>query len=190
MWGIKMRFTVSLAALAATLVVAAPAAAATATVTATGNPIAKGVVVLPLTLSKTADLDFGTVIASTTTPGSVSISADDGSRAVTGGVIGVPNYPGNRAVFQGAGTASQNVLLTLKAPAVLSNGSNTITVSSMVFDSAATSSNNAVTGYLETTRTINGTGAFSIGVGGTFAIAANQANGLYSAPFIVTAEYQ
>ena len=75
-----MRFTVSLAALAATLVVAAPAAAApTATVTATGNPIAKGVVVLPLTLSKTADLDFGTVIASTTTPGSVSISADDGS---------------------------------------------------------------------------------------------------------------
>ena len=105
-------------------------------------------------------------------------------------MIGVPNYPGNRAVFQGAGTASQNVLLTLKAPAVLSNGSNTITVSSMVFDSAATSSNNAVTGYLETTRTINGTGAFSIGVGGTFAIAANQANGLYSAPFIVTAEYQ
>ena len=55
---------------------------------------------------------------------------------------------------------------------------------------AATSTNNAVTGYLETTRVINGTGAFSIGVGGTFAIAANQPNGLYSAPFIVTAEYQ
>ena len=186
-----MRFTVSLAALAATLAVAAPVAAApTATVTATGNPIAKGVVVLPLTLSKTADLDFGTVIASTTTPGSVTISADDGSRSVTGGVIGVPNYPGNRAIFQGAGTATQNVLLTLQAPAVLSNGSNSITVSSMVFDSAGASAPNGVTGYLETTRVINGTGAFSIGVGGTFAIAANQPNGLYSAPFIVTAEYQ
>ena len=185
-----MRFTVSLAALAATLAIATPAMAQQATVTATGNPVAKGVVVLPLTLSKTADLDFGTVIASTTVAGTVTISADDGSRAVTGGVIGVPNYPGARALFQGAGTASQTVLLTLQAPAVLTNGGNSITVNSMFFDSAGASAPNAVTGDLETTRTINATGAFEIGVGGDFAIAANQPNGLYSAPFIVTAEYQ
>src|SRR3982751_886039 len=152
LWGIKMRFSLYLAAAAATLAVAAPAAAPQATVTATGNPIAKGVVLLPLTLSKTSDLDFGTVIASTTAPGSVAISADDGSRAVTGGVIGVPGYPGGRAVFQGAGTAGQSVLLTLQAPTILTSGSNTITVTSMGFDTAAASATNATTGYRETTR--------------------------------------
>jgi hypothetical protein len=185
-----MRFSLYLAAAAATLAAAVPAAAQQATVTATGNPIAKGVVLLPLTLSKTSDLDFGTVIASTTVPGTVTISADDGSRGVTGGVVGVPGYPGGRAVFQGAGTANQTVLLTLQAPAVLVNGSNTVTVNSMYFDSAGASATDPVTGYLSTSRTINATGAFDIGVGGDFGIAANQPNGLYSAPFTVTAEYQ
>jgi uncharacterized protein DUF4402 len=182
-----MRYTKLLAAVAA-FAAATPASAQL--VTATGNPVAKGVVVLPLTLSKTSDLDFGTVIASTTAPGSVAISADDGSRAVTGGVIGVPGYPGGRAVFQGAGTAGQSVLLTLQAPTILSSGSNTITVTSMGFDTAAASATNTTTGYLETTRIINTSGAFSIGVGGNFFIAANQPNGVYSAPFVVTAEYQ
>jgi hypothetical protein len=183
-----MRFSLYLAAAAATLAMAAPAAAQQ--VTATGNPVAKGVVVLPLTFSKTSDLDFGTVIASTTVAGTVSINADDGSRAVTGGVIAVPNYPGGRGLFQGAGTSGQKVLVTLQAPSVLVNGSNSITVNSMYFDSGAAQAVNSTTGYLETTRTINTTGAFEVGVGGTFAIAANQANGVYSAPFIVTAEYQ
>ncbi len=145
---------------------------------------------LPLTLSKTSDLDFGTVIASTTVAGTVVINADDGSRSVTGGVVGVPGYPGSRALFQGAGTAGQAVLLTLQAPAVLTSGPNSVTVNDMFFDTGGASAVNGVTGYLETARTINGTGAFEVGVGGDFAIAANQPNGLYTAPFIVTAEYQ
>jgi hypothetical protein len=183
-----MRYSVALAAVAASLVAAVPAVAQQATVTATGNPIARGVVILPLTLSKTSDLDFGTVVANPTLAGTVAINADDGSRAVTGGVVAVPSFPGGRAVFQGAGTPSQNVLLTLQAPAVLTNGANSITVNSMTFDTAAASV--VVAGNQTTTRTINATGAFQIGVGGNFAIAANQTNGVYSAPFIVTAEYQ
>ena len=183
-----MRTRFYLAAAAAILAVATPAAAQQATVTASGNPIARGVVILPLTLSKTSDLDFGTVVASTTVAGTVSISADDGSRAVTGGVVMVPSFPGGRAVFQGAGTPTQNVLLTLQAPTVLNNGGFTIPVNSMTFDTAAPSV--VVAGNQTTTRTINGTGAFQIGIGGVFGIAANQANGVYSAPFIVTAQYQ
>jgi len=184
-----MRTRFYLAAAAATLAVAAaPAAAQQATVTATGNPVAKGVVILPLTLSKTSDLDFGTVVASTTVAGTVAINADDGARSVTGGVVMVPSFPGGRAVFQGAGTPTQNVLLTLQAPSVLANGSFTIAVNSMTFDTAAPSV--VVGGNQTTTRTINATGAFQVGVGGVFAIGANQANGTYSAPFIVTAQYQ
>jgi len=56
-----------------------------------------------------------------------------------------------------------------------------LTVNSMTLDNA---------GGLLTTRTIDPTGAFAIGVGGDFAIAANQPNGLYSATYTVTAEYQ
>jgi|SRR4051794_23117626 hypothetical protein len=188
MWGTKMRFTVYLAAAAATLAVATPAVAQQATVTA--NATAKGVVLLPLTLSKTSDLDFGTVIASTTSAGSVVISADDGSRSVTGGVVGVPNYPGGRALFQGAGTANQAVVLTLSAPSVLTSGANSITVNSMTFDSGAASAPDPLSGNLVTSRTIDSTGAFAVGVGGDFAIAQSQANGLYTGAFSVTAEYQ
>lgn len=181
-----MRFKLCLAALAATVAVASPAFAAPATVTA--NATAKGVVLLPLTLTKTSDLDFGTVVASAAA-GTVVISPDDGSRAVTGGVTGVPSFAGGRALFQGAGSASQQVVLTLNAATVLTSGSNTITVNSMTFDTGAASAVNG-SGNLATTRTINGTGAFSIGVGGNFAIAANQANGLYTGTFSVTADYQ
>jgi hypothetical protein len=159
-----MRYSMLLAAVAATFVAASPAAAQ---VVATGNPVAKGVVVLPLTLQKNADLDFGTVVASPSVAGTVAISADDGSRAVTGGVVGV---------------------LSLQAPAVLASGSNTITVQSMTFDTAAAST--VVAGNQTTSRLIDGSGAFQVGVGGVFQIKAGQANGVYSAPFIVTADYQ
>ena len=152
-----MRLTVGLAALAATLVAATPAFAQLASATAQ----AKGVVLLPLTLTKTSDLTTG-------------------ARTVSGGVTGVPSLPGGRAVFQGAGSATQQVDLTLVPPTVLNSGSNTINVNSMTFNGGGTAK----------TVTIDNTGAFSVGVGGNFAIAANQANGVYTANFDVTANYK
>ena len=101
---------------------------------------------------------------------------------MTGGVTGVPSFPGDRGLFQGAGTAGQDVALTLNAPTLLISTSNpldTITVNSMVLDAG-----NA------TTRTIGVTGIFQVGVGGDFAIAANQPAGLYTANFDLTADYQ
>jgi len=173
----EMRLTVGLAALAATLVAATPASAQLASATAE----AKGVVLLPLTLTKTSDLDFGTVVADPLVAGTVVIDANTGARSVSGGVTAVPSFPGGRAVFQGAGSAGQLVDLTLSPPSVLNSGSNTVVVNSMTFDSG---------GGLATTRTIDNSGAFAIGVGGDFQIAAGQANGVYSANFDVTADYQ
>ena len=171
-----MRLTVGLAALAATLVAATPASAQLASATAE----AKGVVLLPLTLTKTSDLDFGTVVADPSLAGTVVIDSATGARSVTGGVTAVPSFPGGRAVFQGAGSAGQQVDLTLGAPSVLNSGSNTVSVNSMTFNGG---------GQLKTV-TIDNTGAFAVGVGGDFAIAAGQANGVYSANFDVTADYQ
>ena len=172
-----MRLTLCIAALAATTVAASPALAQAASATAE----ARGVVVQPLSLAKTADLDFGTVVGSAVA-GTVDIDPDTGARATTGGVTGVPSYPGGRGTFQGAGTAGQDVILTLNAPTLLISQSNpldTITVNSMTLDSGNS-----------TTRTIGLTGIFDVGVGGNFGIAANQPAALYSANFDLTADYQ
>ena len=173
-----MRLKICLAALAATVAFASPAYAQVVTDTETAQ--ARGLVLLPLTLTRVDDLDFGTVLASPVA-GSVTINSDSGLRSVAGGVTAVASNPGQRALFAGAGTANQDVDLTLAAPAFLVSGANVIAVTSMSFDAG---------GGAATTRTINATGAFQIGVGGQFAIAANQPNGLYTANFSVTAEYQ
>ena len=76
-----MRFTVYLAALAATTAFATPAFAQVVSATATAE--ARGLVLQPLTLTKVNDLDFGTILASTVA-GSVSIDADTGVRSSSG----------------------------------------------------------------------------------------------------------
>lgn len=173
-----MRLNVCFAAIAATLV-ATPALAQQATV---NNATAKGTVLLPLSLSETKKLDFGTVIASTTAAGNVVIDAATGARSFpAGNVVGVATYPGSNGQFQGAGTVGRSVLLTLTAPALLTSGTNTLVVNGMTFDGCTCTS---------TSRTIDPTGSFTAGVGGDFAIAQNQPNGVYSATYSVTADYQ
>lgn len=176
-----MRIKFFLAALAATTAFATPAfAQSTGSDTATAE--ARGLVLQPLTLTKVDDLDFGTILASTVA-GSVTIDEDTGGRSVAGGVTAVASNVGDRALFAGAGTPGQQVSLTLTQPVggVLvstSNSSDTITVSSLVLDNGGLG-----------TRTIGALGAFQVGVGGSFAIAAGQPNGLYTADFDLTANY-
>ena len=173
-----MKMTYRIAAIAALLVSATPGFAA---VNATATAEAKGLVLQPLTLTKVSDLDFGTIIASNTA-GTVSINADSGARAVGGGVTAVPSYPGSRGLFAGAGTAGQGVILSLTAPSVLvstTNAADTLVVTGLALDNGNTLN-----------RTIDNTSAFAVGVGGNFAIAAGQPNGLCTAQFTVTASYQ
>jgi hypothetical protein len=172
-----MRKILSFAALAATFATATPAFAQLASAQAE----ARGVVVQPLTLARVQDLDFGTVVSSASA-GTVDIDADTGGRTVTGGVTGVPSYPGDRGLFRGAGTTGQDVIVSLSAPTLLISQSNpldTITVNSMTLDSGNS-----------TTRKIGITGIFDVGVGGNFAIGANQPAAVYSANFDLTADYQ
>jgi hypothetical protein len=174
-----MRLNLALAALAASAAVASPAFAQTVTASATAE--ARGLVLQPLTLTRVDNLDFGTVI-STAAAGQVTINEDDGSRTVSGGTLPGP-ATGNRALFAGAGTIGQQVDLTLTPPvgSLLFSGGNSINISNFTLDGGV---------GLTDTRTIDATGTFQVGVGGTFDIAANQANGLYAADFDLTAEYQ
>lgn len=172
-----MRLTLSLAALAAVLATATPALAGTSD-TATAE--ARGTVLQPLTITRMTDLDFGWVI-STAVAGNVVIDADSGARTTGLGVTPVPNYPGNRATFAGVATAATTVTLALSSPTVLvsqSNPADTVTVNSLSLDSAGPS------------RVVGANSSFLVGVGGDFQIGANQPNGVYSANFDLTADYQ
>lgn len=173
-----MRFKLCLAALAATAALATPAVAAPTDVTATAQ--ARGLVVQPLTLSRVSHLDFGTVFASSTAGGWVTVDPDTGVRSADGtGVTLVATGPGSRGLFTGAGTPAVQVQLTLGQPAggVVVSGGNQI-AANLVLDQGGA-----------TTRVIGAGGTFDVGVGGTFTTVANQAAGLYAADFTLTAQY-
>jgi hypothetical protein len=179
-----MRLKLTLAALAAAIAFATPAMAQTS---ASASAEARGTVLLPLTFVKVAgrDLDFGTVLASGTS-GTVSIDADTGARSVTGGVTPLGIATGDRALFAGVGTDGQDVDIHLTYPATLARvgGGASVGINSLFLDS------NGVGTSTDRTITINDVnGAFQVGVGGTFDIAANQLDGVYQATFDVTVDY-
>jgi hypothetical protein len=161
---------------AAVAVAAMPATAAP--VPATTNANGHALILVPLTLTKIDDLDFGTVISSATS-GMIAINASSGARTLAGGVIGSPTDIGHRAYFGGAGSPNQQVLVTLTAPTDLVNSNgDKIQVLALTQDGSPL-------------RTINPvTRAFFVGVGGIILIDVNQPDGDYNATFTVTATYQ
>ena len=141
---------------------------------ATKDATGRALILIPLTLTKVKDLDFGTVITSSTS-GTISIAADGSGPSVTGGVTRVPSVATSRAVFAGAGSAGQQVLIFLAPPASLSDGAGHSVPISLSLDNSRV--------------TIDSTRAFSVGVGGTVTIGANQAEGTYTGTFTVLAQY-
>ncbi|HVE00945.1 MAG TPA: DUF4402 domain-containing protein [Sphingomicrobium sp.] len=160
-------------ALAATAMPAAAAPVAAPT-PATGRAL----LLVPLTLTKVDDLDFGTIVTSPS-PGVVVIDAATGARTMFGGVTPVTSDPGRRARFAGAGTPGQAVVVTVTPPLQLTNtAGDAIPVLALTTEGGA----------IHTIDTV--TRAFFFGVGGIIQVNANQPEGVYSANFIVTANYQ
>jgi hypothetical protein len=164
--------TIIAAALAAAAV---PAAAAPVAAPTPGQ--GKALILIPLTLTKIDDLDFGTIVTSPVS-GTVTINASTGARGVAGGVTAVASDAGHRARFAGAGTPNQQVIVVVTPPATLDNVSgDTIPVLALTLDGSPI-------------RTIDPvTRAFFVGVGGIIQINANQPEGVYQANFDVTANY-
>jgi hypothetical protein len=158
----------------------APAPALAAPVAATTDASGKALILVPLTLTKVDDLDFGTMIASNIS-GTVALNAATSARTFAGGVTGVPSAAGHRALFAGAGTGGQQVILTVIPPVQLtSSGGDTIDVLALTLDNGG----NPI-------RTIDPvTRSFFVGVGGILLINADQPDGDYSSTFQVTANYQ
>lgn len=153
-------------------VLSAPALATP--VQATKNSTGRALILVPLTLTKVADLDFGTVISSSSS-GTVTVAADGSGQSVTGGVTPLASSPAVRAQFAGAGTPNEQVSLFLAPPPSLKDGSGNSMPISMNLES--------------TSVTIDSTRAFFVGVGGTVMVGANQPDGTYTGTFTVLAQY-
>ncbi|HEX3422193.1 MAG TPA: DUF4402 domain-containing protein [Sphingomicrobium sp.] len=164
------------AALAATALTGPALAAPTNTASADG----KALLLMPLTLTKIDDLDFGTIVSSNSS-GTVALNATSGARTFAGGVSGVPSSAGHHAYFGGSGTGGQQVVVVIVPPTQLTDiGGDTIDVLALTLDN----SGNPIRTIDPTART------FFVGIGGILNIAANQPDGVYSATFQVTANYQ
>lgn len=145
----------------------------TATATATAT------IVTPISITKTVDINFGTVAVQSTTGGTVVLSVG-GVRSKTGGVT-LPAVTGTvtAASFDIAGEPNYTYAITLPSSALtISSSSNSMTVTTFV-------SNPAVTGQL----TAGGTQTLKVGA--TLNVAAAQPSGVYVNPagFNVTVNY-
>jgi hypothetical protein len=152
--------------------ISSPAVAAP--VPATVDASGKATLLVPLTITKIADLDFGTVITSSSN-GTISVPADGSAPTLTGGVTALASPAPSRAQFAGAGSPNEQVSLFLAPPATITDGAGHSMPISMNLEA--------------TSVTIDSTRAFFVGVGGTVTVGANQAEGLYSGTFTVLAQY-
>ena len=169
------KFTAVMASIAA-LGLAAPALAAP--VAAPTQPSGRALLLIPLTLTKVQDVHFGSVIPHATSQVTVTIDPSSGNRTTSHPAQMFPADPGQRGQFAGAGTPGQQVIIALTPPTELTNpAGDTLTVLAMTLDGP-------------TTRTIAANHSFFVGVGGTIFVEANQPEGLYSATYDLTADYQ
>ena len=169
---IRSKFLLALAGIAfgATSVAAAPVSSPT-------PPPGRALLLIPLKLTKIDDLSFGSVIPSPVS-GTVIINAVTGTRTTAGGITAVPSDVGQRAYFGGAGSPSQQVIVTVTAPAQLTSvAGDTLTVLALTLDGPP----------VRTIHPVNRT--FFFGVGGIILIGADQPEGVYTSDYDVTADY-
>ncbi len=153
-------------AIASIFIAGATASFAQASATAS----ASATIITPITITKTADMNFGNIAVSATIAGT-AILAPGGTRT-TGGAGGVtlPATTGTVAAasFTVSGQASYTYAITLPTSCTLSDGaSHSMTV-------------NTFTSSPATTGTLSGTGTQTLNVGATLNVSAAQASGTYT----------
>lgn len=154
----------------------APFLVATPAAASTQNGEAQAVVLRPLSLVATEELDFGNIVRGATA-GTVTINATSNARTATGGVTLAGGSP-HAAGFQTLGLF--NTLFLISVPSgttTLSNGSGaSMTVTDWTQDGNAT-------------RFFPSGGVVNIRVGGQLNVGANQAPGNYTGTFSLTVIY-
>ena len=155
------------------VVLASPAGAANAPGSAALN------LLKPLLLSKTTDLDFGSMFVPATGTGTVKVDPN-GAATVYTGIAPAGASGTSRAVFTGSATRLSLVFIQLPAGSVtltrVGSLTDTIAASNFTIDGA---------GVLR----LVGTTAYTIGVGATLSVPSTTVQGSYVGSFTITANY-
>ena len=131
-------------------------------------------IIASVAVSKTQDLDMGTVIPGSTA-GSVTLNPTSGAQGITGGILYAATT-GQPALFSVTGAPSHAFTITFGAsPITLTAASGTMSLS--------------LSSSLSSPATFNGAGTATLGVGGTLSVGANQAEGNYVGTLTVTVAY-
>ncbi len=159
---------------AALIVIALSPATANA---AAANAQANAVTLRPLSLVKTADLEFGSLIPSATA-GTATVNATTDVRTVGGGATGASGATPGAARFTAAGLFNVLALITLPPTIVLTRGGGpeTMTVTNITTNGP-------------TLRLFPGSATIDVRIGGRLNVGANQAAGSYSGTFNLTVIY-
>ena len=170
--------SIAFAVAALTVSVAAPALAQSASTTGNGSIT----VIRPLTITKNADLRFGTVVRPSTGAGTAVVSAA-GVRSVTGGVAGLSSGDTPQAAqFTVDGEGGQSISVTIPATFSIANGTDTLTVTTVNNLSGSAASQTL-------SNALGSAGSLSFRVGGSVPVASATATGAYTGTFTVSAAY-
>jgi hypothetical protein len=160
-------------AAALALCVPAPALGAPKTASATG----KALILLPVSVVKLQDMDFGNLSVGTTA-GTAVLEPNADTLSTTGGVVAIGGVP-HSADFAGSAQSSAVVNIKLpNKPTTLTRvtGTETMTLDSFTLQGLSK-------------RSIAKAQSFTFRVGGTLHVAANQVEGVYVGTFTVTVQY-
>lgn len=144
---------------------------------ATTSASASAVIIAPLTITRVADLHFGTIMRSAAA-GTVSVAATDGTRSSTGGVTLSALAPAHaRAQFSVEGESGRTYGITLPTTDIIITNatSDEMEVNTFVSDPSGTGTITA--------------GTSTLYVGATLQVDANQPSGAYTGTFDVTVNY-
>ncbi|MCR2835152.1 DUF4402 domain-containing protein [Parerythrobacter lacustris] len=159
----------------------APASAQTSTAQGTS----RANIVVPVQITKIADLAFGSIVAPASGTGRVTINARTGAR--TSNVNASPVGTGfSRGRFVVTGRPNTAVNLTVGSPTIQLTGPG----APMVVDQLRVNRNNGGPGALPRVYTIPASGTMNVGFGGRLTVPTGQAPGNYTGTFDLTVTYQ
>lgn len=151
-------------------------------------------VVTSMSLVKTKDMNFGR-IAPQPLAGTIVLNPADNTCTATGGVIHVGTC--QAAEFGGMGARRMIVRLTLPTSITLTGPGGTMLINTITRDVAPDleqaspgNGNGNGNGLQNRYRIVSDSGIYSFTVGGTLQVGTNQAPGVYTGTFDVTAAYQ
>jgi hypothetical protein len=162
------------------IVMIAFSASSFAQLSATANATASATIIAPITLTRTANLDFGNVV---TSPVAGTVTLDPaGVRTAGGGAAVLAAQPGSVSVatFTVGGTVGWTYAITLPASVTIDDAGAGVAMTVDTFTSTP-----------DATSIIPAGGTETLSVGATLNVGVSQVAGLYTSatPFTVTVNY-